>query len=73
MYVCMYVCMYVELFSLGTNFHKWTHYSRKFILGWWIAIAEISMDVIMTGWPIKFKPKAMGYKVLQSTIAAEVT
>ena len=41
----------------------------------WVAIAEIGMDAIMSRWPIIFlKPwVSVSSKVLQSTIAAEVT
>ena len=52
--------LYNGLFFLGANFpefHKSAHYSGKFILGcymearFWVTIAEIGMDAIMSRWP----------------------
>ena len=80
--------LYSGLFSLSANFlefHKWAHYSGKFILDCymkfevqlWVAIAEIGMDAMMHDVQMAslstLKPKAMGCKVFQSTVVAKVT
>ena len=70
--------LYSGLFSLGANFlefHKWAHYLGKFILSCYMKFdcGSLLQKLAQTQLSYKHLPKAMGCKVLQSTIAAEVT